>query len=206
MSMAAIPTSTICSSSRRSSSISEKRKAILQKIQQMVLRAHDLRADLAAGLHQRRRAAGRGIRVRADPGLRLYRSLRGHHDQERVAVHCREVSASAIWRHRQSARSSIRCKAPLQREPLKEGRCYELSPNSWPTIKQAASTDAPRSACACRARPRSRRPRASASAAAGGSADLGHPRFDGTDLVRPGRNAGASSRRSWCFTRCTTRW
>ena len=57
-------------------------------------RADDRRADLAAGLHQRRRAAGRRIRVRADPGLRLYR--RPTRTSRSRATLSQAVTASAL--------------------------------------------------------------------------------------------------------------
>ena len=55
----------------------EKRAAILEKMQQLVAREGDLRADLAARLHQRRRAAGRRIRASAgSPGFPTRRRTR----------------------------------------------------------------------------------------------------------------------------------
>ena len=60
-----------------------KREAILHKIQQIDDRARDLRADLAARLYQRRRPAGRRIRVRADRRLPLHRALRGFDAESR---------------------------------------------------------------------------------------------------------------------------
>ena len=60
-----------------------KREALLYKIQQIDGRADDLCADLAARLHQRRRAARRRIGFRPDPAVSLHRALRGHHAQGR---------------------------------------------------------------------------------------------------------------------------
>src|SRR5439155_6505087 len=41
-----------------------------------------LRADLATGLHQRRRTAGRRVGFRSDRRVCLHRTLRGYHNQE----------------------------------------------------------------------------------------------------------------------------
>ena len=72
MPMAAIPTSTSCSRQQANELDREKRTAILEKIQQLVHEQGDLRADLAAWLSQWCRAAGRAVRVWADPWFRLY--------------------------------------------------------------------------------------------------------------------------------------
>ena len=68
MSTAAIPISTSCSSSRRPSSTTRSARRSCTRCSSSS-RAGDLCADLAAGLHQRRRAAGRRVGVRPDPGL-----------------------------------------------------------------------------------------------------------------------------------------
>ena len=68
-STAAIPTSTSCTRSRRTSSTARSARRSCDKMQQLVAREGDLRADLAARLHQRRRPAGRRVGVRADAGL-----------------------------------------------------------------------------------------------------------------------------------------
>ena len=75
----------------------KKREAILHKMQQLVHERDDLRADLAARLHQRRRPAGRRIGLRPDPGLRLYRALRGHHASKAPERHAapRRLAARA---------------------------------------------------------------------------------------------------------------
>ena len=49
-----------------------KREAILHKMQQMVHEKRDLRADLAARVHQRRGTAGGRIELRPHPGLSLH--------------------------------------------------------------------------------------------------------------------------------------
>ena len=48
-------------------------------------RAGDLCADLAAGVHQWRWASGRAVGFRLRSRASLYRALRGHHAQERIA-------------------------------------------------------------------------------------------------------------------------
>jgi peptide/nickel transport system substrate-binding protein len=62
----------------------EKRAAILEKDATARLREGDLRTDLAARLSERRRSTGRRVGLRPDPWFRLYRALRGHHDQGRL--------------------------------------------------------------------------------------------------------------------------
>ena len=49
-------------------------------------RADDLRADLAACLHQRRRPARGRVGVCPHPAVSLHRAVRGHHDQGRVTA------------------------------------------------------------------------------------------------------------------------
>ena len=60
-----------------------KRTAMLHRIQQLVHERSDLRADLAARLHQRPGQARRRIRARPDPGPCLFRTVRGRDDQDR---------------------------------------------------------------------------------------------------------------------------
>ena len=64
----------------------KKRAAMLDKIQQLVQRADDLRASLAAGLPQRRRPPRRGIGARPDCRPRLLGALRGRHADGQVAA------------------------------------------------------------------------------------------------------------------------
>ena len=61
-----------------------KRAAILDEDAATARRADDVCVDLAACVHQRRRAAGGAIRLRPDQGLRLHRALRGHHAEEHI--------------------------------------------------------------------------------------------------------------------------
>src|SRR6266567_3564965 len=60
-------------------------------------REGDLRADLAARLPQRLRAAGRRVGVQSDSGVRLYRALRGHHDQRRLAAAIERSAIAYRW-------------------------------------------------------------------------------------------------------------
>ena len=71
-----------------------KREAILYKMQRAGPREDDLCADLAAGLHQRRRPAGRRIRLRPDPAVSLHSAVRGHHDEGRLSGSARLLSAN----------------------------------------------------------------------------------------------------------------
>ena len=67
----------------------KKREAIAAQDPAAHARARDLRADLAAGLHQRRRPAGRRVGARPDRRPRLLGALRGRDAQERSKIAAR---------------------------------------------------------------------------------------------------------------------
>src|SRR5262249_30546993 len=54
-------------------------------------------ADLALGLPQRRRTASRRARFRADPRLRLHRTLRRHHAERRVIRRGDDSGIPDLW-------------------------------------------------------------------------------------------------------------
>ena len=78
------PTSTRSTSSRRRSSTTRSARRSCIKMQQMMLRAGDLRADLAACLHQRRGPTGGRVELRPHPRFPVHRALRGPHVEERM--------------------------------------------------------------------------------------------------------------------------